>query len=188
MQARVEATEHDLDLRGIAHDALTDDDALQLFGERIDMQVERIGGKLVVSPPIGFDGSVRESDLSALLNAWARSHGYIATSPSGNYRLPDGDAPAPDVGLVQRGRVDAMTAAERVKIVRLVPGIAIELLSESQRAPSAVAIAHAKCERWFKAGASYVVLIDPFTRKTTTWGNSPVDFPDFAILFEPQQA
>ncbi|MBC5799007.1 MAG: Uma2 family endonuclease [Candidatus Eremiobacteraeota bacterium] len=185
MQAKTEATPSDRDLRLLAHDALTDDDALMLFGERIDMQVERIGGKLVVSPPMGFDGGVRENDLAYLITTWARSHGYVTTSPSANYRLPDGDAPAPDVGLVRQDRVDSMSERERKKIPSLVPDIVVELLSESQRTPSAVSIERAKCERWFKAGAHYVVLIDPFSRKTTVWGEAPVDFPDLISVFGP---
>ncbi len=182
----METTGGERDLRVTAQDALTDDASLLEFGERIDMQVERIGGKLIVSPPMGFDGGLREADLLALLHAWACGHGYVATSPSANYRLPDGDAPAPDVGLVHRSRVDAMSANERGGIAQIVPDIVVELLSGSQRAPSA-AIAHAKCERWFSAGALYVVLIDPFARKTTTWGDSPHDFPDLKPLFEPPQ-
>lgn len=102
MEAKVEATERERDLRIIAQEALMDDDALVEFGERIDMQVERIGGKLVVSPPMGFDGGVRENDVSYLVTTWAWAHGYVATSPSANYRLPDGDAPAANVGLVRR--------------------------------------------------------------------------------------
>jgi len=93
MQAKTEAVASERDLRVLAYDALISDDALMLFGERIDMQVERIGGKLVVSPPIGFASGVREADLMLLLHTWAQTHGYVATSPSANYRLPDGDAP-----------------------------------------------------------------------------------------------
>jgi len=188
MQAKMEPATSERDLRTLAHDALTSDDALLLFGARIDMQVERIGGKLVVSPPMGFDGGVREADLLVLLHAWARSHGYVTTSPSANYRLPDGDAPAPDVGLVRQDRVDAMSAKERKGIASLVPDIVVELLSESQRAPSAVAIARAKCERWFEAGAGYVALVDPFAQKTTTWGDAPSTFPDFRALFGVSEA
>lgn len=44
-----------------------------------------------------------------------------------------------------------MSAKERAKIPSLVPHIVVELLSESQRKPSAVVMERAKCERWFKA-------------------------------------
>lgn len=184
MQAKTEAVASERDLRVLAYDALTSDDALMLFGERIDMQVERIGGKLVIRPPIGFASSVREADLMLLLHTWAGTHGYVATSPSANYRLPDGDAPAPNVALVQHSRVESMSAKDRRGIAPLVPDIVAELLSESQRSTSAVAIEYAKCERWFEAGVHYVVLIDPFARTTANWGDAPTDFPDFSTLFE----
>ncbi len=63
----------------LAYDALTSDDALMLFGERIDMEVERIGGKLIVSPPIGFASGVRKADLmlsSSYLGTGARVRRY----------------------------------------------------------------------------------------------------------------
>lgn len=183
MQAKIETAERETDLRILACDALTEDDALMLFGERIDMQVERIGGKLVVSPPMGFEGGQREMQLSILVGTWAQTHGYAATSPSANYRLPDGDAPSPDVGLVRQDRVASMSAKELKKIPSLVPDVVVELLSESQRARSAVSIERGKCERWFKAGTRYVVLVDPFARKTTTWGHAPADFPDLSSVF-----
>jgi len=77
-----------------------------------------------------------------------------------------------------------MSARDRRGIAPLVPDIVAELLSESQRSTSAVAIEFAKCERWFGAGVHYVVLIDPFARTTATWGDAPTDFPDFSTLFE----
>lgn len=50
MQAKREEEHTNIGLRSLAQDALTSEDALVEFGERIDMRVERIGGKLVVSP------------------------------------------------------------------------------------------------------------------------------------------
>jgi len=170
----------------ISHDlmerALFDDDALiELAAELRPATVERIDGKLVVSPGTGGVTGRINSRLTRILDEYAESHGYASFDSSTGFHMPDHNTPSADHALVTFVRWEALSEQERMKLPPLVPDITVELLSERDRERKE--ITEKKCERWFTYGVAYVVLVDPFSQALSEWGTAPADFPDLRVLF-----
>lgn len=81
---------------------------------------------------------------------------------------------SPDAALVAQERVARLTPRELKQFPPLAPDIIVELLSETDELAEIVA----KCERWHDEGSSFVVLLDPRTKRRLTWGNAPEEFPE----------
>jgi Uma2 family endonuclease len=138
-------------------------------------------GTLVMSPPAGMSSSRRNLLLTLMINAWAEEHDYVGFDSSAGFELPDKSVRSPDAALVRRADWLALSAAEQDSFGPLVPAIAIELASKTDR-PARLA---AKLRRMRELGTEYVVLIDPYRREVWTDGVRPPDFPDdFSHLFD----
>jgi Uma2 family endonuclease len=151
----------------------TDDDVVRTAAENPGWRVERDSkGQLLMSPPTGGESSRQNAMLTHLLFQWARKHEFIAFDSSGGFRLPDSSIVSPDGALVSSSIWNQMEAADREKIVSLVPAIAIELCS----ATDDPAQLREKLSRILQAGAMYVALIDPYCKTVWEGGIRPPDF------------
>jgi len=157
----------------------TDDDLMRFSSENPGWRFERTAdGTLTVTPPTGAASSKRNSRLTRMVDEWAETHGYVAFDSNGGFRLPDTSVVGPDAALVSQESWDRLTAKQRERFFPGAPMVAIELCSDSE-SPNEL---RAKLERIRKAGASYVVLIDPYRDTIWTDGVAPQGFD---LDFEP---
>jgi Uma2 family endonuclease len=160
--------------------ALVDDDALiELSHALRPARVERLDGRLLVSPGTGGETGRRNSRLTRLLDEFAEAFEYVSFDSSTGFRMPNGDAPSADGALIATARWETLTSDQRRTLPPLVPDVVVELRSESDRGRSSIV---AKCERWFGQGVGFVVLIDPFEADIRTWGDAPASFPDLSPI------
>jgi Uma2 family endonuclease len=139
-------------------------------------------GTLLMSPPAGMASSRRNVMLAVMIHRWAEEHGYVSFDSSAGFELPDKSVRSPDAALVREIDWRALTEVEQDSFGPLVPAIAIELASKTDR-PSRL---QTKLRRMRELGTAYVVLIDPDRREVWTDGDRPTDFPqDFSDLFDP---
>lgn len=156
----------------------TKDDVRRVSAENPGWRVEREpDGTLVMSPPAGYASGVRNAVLTAKMQAWGQSHGYIVAGASAGVTLPNGAVIAPDTTLIAIDRWRQLSLEEREDFVPLVPDIAIELESTTDR-PAATRrrLLHLRSQ-----GTPFVVMIDPYRDEVWTDGAAPEDFPtDFS--------
>ncbi|MBV9263343.1 MAG: Uma2 family endonuclease [Candidatus Eremiobacteraeota bacterium] len=160
-----------------------DDDLLRISAENPGWTVERSADRrLIMTPPTGGESSRRNALLTASLVRWAEANDYIAFDSSAGFRLPDTSVVSPDGALVPRSTWEALTNRDREKIVRVIPTVAIELVSYSDEP----AMLREKLERLRALGTSYVVLIDPYRETIWTDGTPLESFTlDFTQLLHP---
>lgn len=116
-----------------------------------------------------------------MIDEWAEAHGYVAFDSNGGFRLPDTSVVAPDASLVTQESWQKLSAKERERFFPGAPAIAIELCSDTDN-PNDL---RTKLERIRQAGASYVVLVDPYRGIIWTDGAAPADFDlDFHQLLQ----
>jgi Uma2 family endonuclease len=165
----------DVALHTLTNQAFEDDDALLALSDRLQARIERIDGQLVVSPGTGGLSGRRNSRLTAILDGWARTHGYVSFDSSTGFHMPNDDTPSPDHALIAVARWEALTEAQQRTLPPMVPDIVVEIRSESDSRSSAVA----KCERWFSLYlVGCVTLLDPMLKKIGEWDKKPPDWPD----------
>lgn len=136
-------------------------------------------GVLSVTPPTGAPSSKRSTRLTRMIDEWAEAHGHVAFDSNGGFRLPDTSVVAPDAALVTQESWERLTAKQRERFFPGAPVVAVELCSNSDN-PNEL---RAKLQRIRAAGASYVVLIDPYRATIWTDGVAPRGFDlDFRPL------
>jgi Uma2 family endonuclease len=93
---------------------------------------ELINGRIVMTPPAGWPHGSIEGNLVHLLNDHVRKAklGMVLGSSTG-YDLPSGDTLEPDVSFISAERFAAGPAPVRGKFLRIVPNLAVEILSRS---------------------------------------------------------
>ncbi|MBV8530184.1 MAG: Uma2 family endonuclease [Candidatus Eremiobacteraeota bacterium] len=145
-------------------------------------RVERAAdGTLTMTPPTGAATSNRNARLTRMFVEWAAGHSYVAFDSNGGFRLPDTSVVGPDASLVPEESWNRLGAKERERFFPGAPAVAVELCSDSDN-PKEL---RAKLQRIRAAGASYVVLIDPYRKEIWTDGTAPPDFDlDFSLLLE----
>lgn len=139
-------------------------------GWRFELEAD---GTLVVSPPAGFASGVRNAALTAKMRAWGEAHGYVVGDSSAGVELPDGSVVAPDTSLISSGRWRDLSAEDREDFAPIVPDIAIELVSKSDR-PAEI---RRRLARLRSHGTLFVVMIDPYHSVVWTDGQAPDYFP-----------
>ena len=155
---------------------------MRISSENPGWRVERAAsGLLTMTPPTGAASSKRNSRLTRMIDEWAEAHGYVAFDSNGGFRLPDTSVVAPDASLVTQESWQKLSAKERERFFPGAPAIAIELCSDTDN-PNDL---RTKLERIRQAGASYVVLVDPYRGIIWTDGAAPADFDlDFQQLLK----
>lgn len=162
--------------------AATDDDIMRISSQNPGWRVERTAdGVLTMTPPTGAASSRRNARLTRMIVEWAEAHGYVAFDSNGGFRLPDTSVVGPDASLVKEASWERLGAKERERFFPGAPFVAIELCSDADN-PNEL---RAKLARIRRAGASYVVFIDPYRMNIWTDGAAPAGFDlDFAQLFD----
>jgi Uma2 family endonuclease len=93
-------------------------------------------GVLIEMAPVGVESGNREFELAGQLFIWNRQTQLgKAFSSSTIFTLPNGSKRSPDAAWVELSRWEAVSREERKKFARLVPDLAIELRSETDRLP-----------------------------------------------------
>ena len=123
-------------------------------------------GELKVMPPTGIPGYWQESEITADLVFYARSHGGRAGGPSGRFRLPDGSRLGPDAVWFSAERWDAAAAADKQPpFAALAPDFIVEIVSPSNRGPALVD----KVARFLAHGTRLAWVINPARRLVTIY-------------------
>jgi Uma2 family endonuclease len=162
--------------------ALVDDDALiELSAALRPARVERLDGKIVVSPGTGGETGRRNSRLTRLLDQYAETHDFVSFDSSTGFHMPDHDTPSADHALLRNERWALLSPEEKTKLPPVAPDVIVELCSENERGRTSIVT---KCERWFGYGVGYVVLIDPFSQTIRAWGTAPDEFPDLSTILK----
>ena len=123
-------------------------------------------GELKVMPPTGIPGYWQESEITADLVFYARSHGGRAGGPSGRFRLPDGSRLGPDAVWFSAERWDAAADADKQPpFAALAPDFIVEIVSPSNRGPALVD----KVARFLAHGTRLAWVINPARRLVTIY-------------------
>jgi Uma2 family endonuclease len=91
---------------------------------------ELLHGRIVMTPPAGYPHGEIAANIVALLHAFvkARRLGKVFDSSQG-FAFPSGDTLEPDATFVSSERWSAAPAPESGKFLRVVPDLAVEVLS-----------------------------------------------------------
>lgn len=137
---------------------LTDDQYFAFCMANSNLRIERTAqGEIVIVPPAGGESDNRSLEVSGQLRDWARKDGRgTAFGSSVEFILSSGAALSPDAAWVSREKIDRLTKEERRKFLRLVPDFVAEVMSPSDRLPTA----QAKMEEWIANGVPLGWLID----------------------------
>src|SRR5262245_22714489 len=93
---------------------------------------ELLCGKIVMSLPAGWPHGSVETNIVIPLGTFVRTHGLgqVLGSSTG-YDLPSGDTVEPDISFISAARLAASPPPQFGKFLRIVPNVAIEILSPS---------------------------------------------------------
>ena len=142
---------------------LTDDQFGEFCRINPDWQIERTaqGEILIMAPAFGKAGA-RNAELTAQLTNWAhRDATGVAFDSSGGFKLPNEAIRAPDAAWVRKTRLQALSPEQKEGFLPLCPDFVVELLSPSDRLPTA----QQKLEEYLANGAELGWLIDPKHRQ-----------------------
>lgn len=155
---------------------------MRISSQNPGWRVERTAdGIVTMTPPAGAASSNRNARLTHMFFEWAQAHGYVAFDSSGGFRLPDTSVVGPDASLVTKDAWEKLDADQRERFFPGPPAVAAELCSDTDD-PKEL---REKLERIRRAGAAYVVLIDPYRKTIWTDGMPPSGFDlNFRPLLE----
>ena len=123
--------------------------------------------EVVMAPPTEPETGERNSEITAQLHSWNRTHrrGRVLDSSSGT-RLPNGSIRAADASWIARDRFDrAMAQRGDDAYPVLCPDFVIELRSPSDRLPPL----KRKMQEWIDNGARLAWLVDPIDQTITIY-------------------
>ena len=129
---------------------------------RIELNAQ---GELEIMSPVGSEGSRIELLVAMQLGIWAESHGGIAFSSAGGFRLADGSVLSPDAAWTSQGEWDALAPEARQSFAPLCPSFLVEVLSLSDSRP----LLERKMEIWLANGAQLAWMIDPYRRTVSVY-------------------
>jgi Uma2 family endonuclease len=114
-------------------------------------------GEIILVPPAGGESDYRCLELGGQLRDWARKNrsGKVFGS-SVEFILPDESALSPDAAWVSDERLGTLTKEQRRQFLRVAPNFVVEVLSPSDRLPTATA----KMRQWTLNGVELAWLID----------------------------
>lgn len=159
---------------------ITDADLLRIAADNPGWQVELIDGAVVVSPT-SSDAGRRNARLTAMLVNWADEHGYEGFDSSTGFRLDRNTVLSPDGALLRREKWSSLSNTQRSTFAQTLPDAVVELVSDSDSRPQV----REKCDRWHRAGVPFVIMLDPSTRQSSTWGTPLERFPtDWSAVLE----
>ncbi len=118
-------------------------------------------GELIVVPPVGGEGGLREFALLSQLGQWAElTPSGIGFSSQTIFQLPNGAKRMPDFAWVWRERWDKLTAKQKQGFPPIAPDFVVELRSPSD----SITELRAKMQEYCRAGVPLGWLIDPISK------------------------
>ncbi|MBL1175515.1 Uma2 family endonuclease [Pantanalinema sp. GBBB05] len=149
-----------LDLRPTLE--LTDEQFEQICHANRDLKFERTAkGELVIVALTGGETGRRNIKLSARLENWSdQAKLGVAFDSSTGFKLPNGAIRSPDAAWIKQNRWEALTPAERKRIVPLCPDFLVELRSTSDEFDHL----QAKMREYLANGLQLGWLLDPETQ------------------------
>ena len=122
---------------------------------RIELTAER---ELIIMPPANPKTSRKNFTTAGRFYIWSEQDGTgIAFDSSAGFTFPNGAMRSPDVSWLAKERWEALPEDERNKFAHIVPDFVVELLSPSDRLPSA----QMKMEEYIENGVRLGWLIEP---------------------------
>lgn len=144
-------------------------------------KVEREADGSFTMSPTGIRSGAHNVALILLLAEWQKRAGGQLLESSTGFTMPDKSLRSPDASWISSDRWSALSEAEKDGYGRIVPDVCIEVASRTDSVDYLIA----KLQRFRRFGATYVLLIDPWTRKTWSDGVMPFGFPtDFTSVFD----
>jgi Uma2 family endonuclease len=162
----------------LRHPPPTEADIFEWAAANPGYRFEYVNGEVTVSPSTGKSG-VRQSELNQKLGAWAKANGYHSFGSSTLFHF-GGLLVSPDEVLILAKRFDALSEEEQDETVRIVPDVAVEIVSRSQGHGKLRGGVLPKCKAMSEAGVGYVLMLDPYAAavdRVTPWGTPPPGFP-----------
>lgn len=143
---------------------------------------ELLHGRVVMSPPAGYPHGAVAVRISSPIAPLARATGAIVFDSSQGFELPTGDTVAPDVSVVSAERW-ALTTPIMGKFLRVVPELAVEILSES----TASRDRGEKKGIYGAAGVLEYWIVDPRARTVTVFRGTGERFDGGRIYAENEK-
>lgn len=127
---------------------------------------ELLDGHVVMAPPAGWPHAGIEATIAARVHAHVAAHELgIVLGSSAGYDLPSGDTLEPDVSFITAARFAAGPAPVRRRFLRIVPTLAVEILSPSTAARDRTA----KRRIYARNGVDEYWLVDPDAHSVTVY-------------------
>ncbi len=146
-------------------DRYTDEAFEKFCAENRNMRIEKDkNGKLIIMPPVDFNGGLYEDEVHGQLYVWrSQTRKGYSFSPTTGFKLPDGSTRSADGAWASDEKVAALTPQQRKKFAPIVPDFVIEVRTESDRLGK---LRKKMTDTWIANGVRLAWLIDPKTKKT----------------------
>ncbi len=115
-------------------------------------------GVIEMNAPAGFETGGGNSEITAQLHTWWRTHrrGRVFDSNTG-WTLPDGSMLSPDASYLSAEALARVPQSERDRFAHVCPEFIIELMSKTDR----LTAAKKKITRWMENGVKLGWLVQP---------------------------
>ncbi len=143
---------------------MTEAELMEFCAENRLLRIEQDKtGKLIIMPPVDFDGGAREGIAFAYLSQWWLSYrkGRVFSATTG-FRLPDASVRASDGSWISDERIAQVVPGDRKKFARVTPDFVLEVRSNSDRLP---ALKRKMADTWIANGVRLAWLIDPLQER-----------------------
>lgn len=127
---------------------------------------ELTNGRIVMTPPAGWEHAEVEAKVIRILGDFAGRHslGKVFGSSAG-YDLPSGDTLEPDASFISQERWAKGPQVERGEFLKIVPSLVVEILS-----PATARRDRTDKKRIYEAnGVEEYWLVDPYQREVTVF-------------------
>ncbi len=143
---------------------MTEEEFLAFCTKNNSLRIEQDkNGKLIIMPPVDFDGGAREGiAYGYLFNWWISYQRGRVFSPSTGFKLPDASVRASDGCWISDERIGQIVLCDRKKFARVVPDFVIEVRSTSDRLS---VLKRKMTDTWIANGVRLAWLIDPLQEK-----------------------
>lgn len=143
---------------------MTEEEFIEFCAENDHLRIEQDkNGKLIIMPPVDFQGGVREGiAYGYLFNWWLSYQKGRVLSPSAGFKLPDKSTRASDGSWVSDERLSQMLPEDWTRFARLSPDFVIEVRSKTDRIGK---LKKKMTDTWIANGVRLAWLIDPLQEK-----------------------
>jgi Uma2 family endonuclease len=145
---------------------------------------ELINGRIIMNPPSGWPDGEAEGDVAYLLKSHVkpRALGMVCGATQG-YELPNGHTVAPDASVILKGRLEQGPKPVMGKFLRIVPNLAVEVISPSSENRDRVT----KKEIYAEAGVDEYWIVDYRMRTVSVFHLLPGGVYDSGEVFRSSE-